>query len=84
MKTRRIKRITQYILLILSMLMVLTGLGITEPGTIEIVTFGILGKSLAYRLHYYLWGGFMIFLIIHVYLSLPRRSGSENRETRDF
>jgi len=59
--------------MILSVLMVLTGLGITEPGIIGPFTGGILGKMLSYRIHFFLWGPFVIVLIIHVYLSLPRK-----------
>jgi len=61
--------------------MVLTGLGITEPGIIGLLTGGFLGKMLSYRIHFFLWGPFMIMLIIHVYLSMARRSGSEKYET---
>jgi hypothetical protein len=49
--------------------MVITGLGIIEPGIIGLLTGGILGKMLSYRLHVFLWGPFVITLIIHVYFS---------------
>jgi hypothetical protein len=52
--------------------MILTGLGITHPGLIGPLTFGILGKLPAYRLHLFFWGPLVIVLIIHVYLSLPQ------------
>lgn len=73
MKIHLVKRIIQYVLAILSVLMVLTGLGITEPGIIGPITGGILGKMLSYRIHFFLWGPFMIILIIHVYISLTRK-----------
>jgi len=73
MNIRKIRKIVQSILLALSLLMVLTGLGITEPGIIGPLTFDILGKMLAYRLHFFFWGPFVLVLIIHVYLSLPRK-----------
>ena len=74
MKIRKVKRIVQYLLLVLSVLMVLTGLGITEPGIISPLTFNILGKMWSNRLHLFLWGPFMIILIIHIYLSLSKRT----------
>jgi len=83
MNRRVIKKIVQYVLMILSVLMVLTGLGITEPGIIGPVTGGILGKMLSYRIHFFLWGPFAIALIIHVYLSMTRRSVSENCEMKE-
>lgn len=73
MKIREFKRIIQYLLLAFSVLMVLTGLGITEPGIIGPLTGGILGKMPSSRLHAFLWGPFVIILIMHVYLSLPRK-----------
>ena len=74
MKIRDLKRIIQYLLLVFSVLMVITGLGITEPGIIGLLTGGILGKMPSYRLHFFLWGPFVIILIIHVYLSQPRKT----------
>lgn len=74
MNIRDFKRIVQYVLLALSVLMVLTGLGITEPGIIGPLTLGALGKLPSYRLHFFFWGPFVIVLIIHIYLSLPRRT----------
>lgn len=73
MKIRKIKKIVQYLLLAIIILMILTGLGITQPGIIGSLTFGILEKMPSFRLHYFLWGPFVIILIVHVYLSLPKK-----------
>lgn len=78
MKKQEIKRMVQFALLILSVLMVLTGLGITQPGIIEPLTGGILGKMISNRIHSFLWGPLVIVLIIHIYLSLLKRPGSGN------
>ena len=73
MKLREIKKTVHSVLLVLTIGMVLTGLGIAEPGIIGPLTLGILSKLTSFRLHYILWGPFVIVLIIHVYLTLPRR-----------
>jgi thiosulfate reductase cytochrome b subunit len=78
MKIQEIKKFVQYSLLFLSILMVLTGLGITHPGIIEPLTGGILGKMISNRIHSFLWGPLVIFLIIHIYLSMARRPRSGN------
>jgi thiosulfate reductase cytochrome b subunit len=72
MKSREIRKIIHYSLMVLTILMIITGLGITEPGIVGSLTFGILGKATAYRLHFVLWGPFVILLILHVYISLPK------------
>ncbi len=58
-------------LLILTLLILLTGFGITHPYIIEPATFGLLQKSTSYIIHTLTWGPFLILLLLHVYLSLP-------------
>ena len=60
-------------LLALTLLIVLTGFGITHSFIIEPVTFGLFQKSTSYRIHTLSWGPFLILLLLHIYLSLPRR-----------
>ena len=70
MNTRVYRNWVNRILLVLTFLIVLTGLGITYPQTIEGLTLGVLGKSLSYKIHTFLWGPFLIAVLIHVYLAL--------------
>jgi thiosulfate reductase cytochrome b subunit len=60
-------------LLALTLLIVLTGFGITHPSIIEPATFGLLQKSTSYWIHTLTWGPFLILLLLHIYLSFPRR-----------
>jgi thiosulfate reductase cytochrome b subunit len=70
MSTRVYRKWVNRILLVLTFLVVLTGLGITYPGIVETLTLGFLGKSLSYKIHTFLWGPFLIAVLIHIYLSL--------------
>jgi len=63
------RRWVSWTLLALALLLVLTGLGITEFRTVEALTFGLLGKSLSFQLHSLLWIPFLLVLILHVALS---------------
>lgn len=54
---------------VLTVLFLISGFGITEPRLVGLLTFGILGKTLSYRIHTLLWGPFLIFLVLHVALS---------------
>lgn len=74
MTRQMVKKQVNYALLIATILIVITGLGITEPGIITPLTFGMLGKLTSYRIHTLIWGPFTILFIIHIALnSLPRR-----------
>ncbi len=72
MKSRNARKMIHYSLLVVTVLMVITGLGITEPGIVGALTLGMLGKATSYRLHFIIWGPFVILLILHVYISLPK------------
>jgi hypothetical protein len=72
---RWVSRSISILLLAVSLLLLLTGFGITEPGIITPLTGGLLEKSTAFRIHTWLWGPFLILLILHVWRSslVPRR-----------
>ena len=68
-----LRRAMGWLLLIFSILLVITGLGITEYRTVEAVTFGLLGKALSFQLHTLLWIPFLAVLAAH--LALACRAG---------
>ena len=51
----------------------ITGFGITEYRIVEALTFGLLTKSLAQKIHINLEIPFIILLILHICLSLISR-----------
>ncbi len=72
------RRIIGWLLLVLSILLVITGLGITEWRTVEAVTFGLLPKALAFQLHTLLWIPFLVVLAGHMILTC--RGGKRGKE----
>lgn len=64
------KRITHLLLIVVTVLLLLTGFGITEFRIVEPLTFGLLTKSLAFKIHNNLWIPFIVLLSLHVFLSL--------------
>lgn len=78
MRSRNLRRIIGWLLLVLSILLVITGLGITEWRTVEAVTFGLLPKALAFQLHTLLWIPFLVVLAGHMILTC--RGGKRRKE----
>jgi len=60
------RRLVSWALLVLALLLVLTGLGITEFRTVEPLTLGLLGKALSFQLHSLLWIPFLALLFLHM------------------
>jgi cytochrome b561 len=63
-----VKRTIHWLLLVVIIVFLITGLGITEFRTVETLTFGLLTKNLAFKIHNSLWIPFIILLIMHICL----------------
>jgi hypothetical protein len=64
-----IKKTVRWLLLILIVLYLISGFGITEFRTVEALTLGLLTKSLAFKIHDVLWIPFLVLLLSHISLS---------------
>jgi thiosulfate reductase cytochrome b subunit len=64
-----LRRAVGWLLLLFALLLVITGLGITDWQIVGAVTFGLLGKALSFQLHSLLWIPFLVLLVIHILLS---------------
>lgn len=73
MNNHNVKKQVQYALFVATVLIIISGIGITEPQIITPLTLGFMGKLMAYRIHTLLWGPFTVLFIIHVALNLPGR-----------
>jgi thiosulfate reductase cytochrome b subunit len=62
----KVKKIIHWSLLIVIILYVVTGLGITQFRIVEGLTFGLLGKNLSFAIHDALLLPFVILLVLHV------------------
>jgi len=63
-----VRKIIHWLLLVVTILFLITGFGISEFRVVETLTFGWLTKSWAFRMHYSLWIPFLVLLILHVCL----------------
>jgi hypothetical protein len=63
-----VRIITHWSLLVVTVLFVLSGLGITHYQIITPLTFGILDKALSFKVHDVLWLPFTILLVLHILL----------------
>lgn len=66
--SRRLKLTVTGLLLIVTILYLWTGFEIGYTAIVESITFGIIGKALAFRLHDLLWAPFILLLIVHIVL----------------
>jgi cytochrome b subunit of formate dehydrogenase len=65
---QRIKGTIHWLLTVLVIIYLITGFGITEYRVVEPLTFGLLTKSLAQKIHISLEIPFIILLILHIWL----------------
>ena len=63
-----VKRSIHWILTALVIIYLITGFGITEYRIVEPLTFGLLTKSLAQRIHMSIEIPFIVLLILHIWL----------------
>lgn len=63
-----VKRTIHWLLTVVVIIYLLTGFGITEYRILEPLTFGLLTKSLAHRIHINLEIPFIILLVVHIWL----------------
>ncbi len=63
-----IKRTVHWLLLVVTVLFLITGFGISQFRVVETITLGWLTKSWALRLHDNLWIPFVVLLVLHLCL----------------
>lgn len=64
--SRPAKQTVHWLLLALLALYVVTGLGITEYRIIELISFGILNKTVAFIIHNNLLIPLVVLLVLHI------------------
>ena len=60
----RLKVIVRWTLFALTLVYIITGLGILYYNLVEAMTFGLLSKALSYKVHIYLLGPFLVLLLL--------------------
>lgn len=61
------KQLVHWLLLAVVVVYFITGFGITEYRIVEPLTFGLLTKPLAFKIHNNLWIPFVVLLVMHIY-----------------
>ncbi len=64
---RLMKGTIHWLLTVVAIIYLITGFGITEYRIVESLTFGLLTKSLAHRIHIDLEIPFIILLVLHIW-----------------
>jgi len=85
MTRRQLLKLVHWSLLVLTVLVVISGLGITQYQVVSAVSFGLLSKALAFKLHLWLWIPFVVAFIAHVLLTsrLFRRRRQTKSDSTD-
>lgn len=69
MDRKTTKKTVHTILLILIFLIIISGLGITYYNNIELITIGLLDKTLSFQIHSLVFLPFLLVLLIHLFFS---------------
>jgi dolichol kinase len=65
-----IKRFIHWLLFAVTVVYLISGLGITQYHAIESITFGLLSKSLSFTVHDNLLIPFLVLLILHIVVTI--------------
>ena len=68
------RKITHWLLAIVTIAYIATGFGITEFKIVESFTFGLLTKNLAFKVHNNLEIPFIILIFLHIYFKFSART----------
>jgi cytochrome b subunit of formate dehydrogenase len=68
-----LEKAIRWLLLVAIIFYMITGFGITEFRTVEDLTFGLLTKSLAFKIHEALWLPFIVLMLLHILLPVVLR-----------
>jgi uncharacterized membrane protein len=67
LKPHLARQVVLWLLIAVIAVYLITGFGMTEYRIVEPLTFGLLTKLLAFKIHTILWMPFLILLILHIY-----------------
>ena len=78
MSIRTVSKLVHWALLVTAVVTVVSGLGITEYQAVGTLTFGLLNKASAFKLHLWTWIPFLVLLAAHALLT-GRQGRLKNR-----
>jgi Ni,Fe-hydrogenase I cytochrome b subunit len=65
-----IREITHWLLVVISIALIVTGLGITDSRTVQYLTGGLLDRSLSFTIHSNIWILFLVLLALHIFFTV--------------
>jgi cytochrome b subunit of formate dehydrogenase len=74
LKQNLAKQVVHWLLLAVIVLYILTGFGITSYRAVEFMTFGLLTKPLAFKIHNNLIIPFVVLIGLHIYQQIKKKS----------
>jgi thiosulfate reductase cytochrome b subunit len=82
MKRLNVRKTAAYLSIATVILYIITGFGITQYRIVEKLTFGLLSKSLSFKLHLWLIYPLIIFLLVHLCFSCDLFKGLRKNERK--
>ena len=80
--SRRVRTLVHTLLMIVTALFLISGFGITNYQLVGPLTLGLLGKIRAFWLHSWLKWPFVIFLALHIYITMNYKIKNWLRRTK--
>ena len=80
----RVKKILRWTLAVLTVLVIISGLGITYYTTTEYLTEGLLSKTTAFWIHFYLLIPFVILFVLHMFIKPIFRAINRLGESKSY
>lgn len=65
---KKVKRILRWTLAVVTIIVIISGLGINYYTAVEYLTFGLLSKNLAFQLHFWIFIPFLILFLLHIFI----------------
>ncbi len=65
---RRVKKILRWTLAIITLIVIISGLGINYYNSMEYITSGLLSKNLAFGIHFWIFIPFLILFLLHIFI----------------
>ena len=80
MNNKNVRRIIHYGLLVVIIIYVVTGFGISKNRTIGPLTLELLSKPAAFRIHTYLIYPLIVFLYLHIILTYKKNKSQKEKK----
>jgi thiosulfate reductase cytochrome b subunit len=74
------KLAVHYLFALVTLIMLVSGLGITYYQTVQALTFGLLTKELSFQLHIAFVIPFVLLLALHIWLALDVRKKKDRKK----